>query len=246
MTPNLFQCQLVGKRKLSSDVFELTFDPGRTFEFRAGQFISIEIPTPAGQSPLRRAYSIASAPGVHPIELCIQRLENGPGSSYLCGLEPGSVFSGHSPFGFFTYHPKPGRDVLFISTGTGVAPFRSMIQSQEFQASPPRRTGCLLGVRSESDILYDADFSALRGVEWVPCLSRETSPRAGRFSGRVTDYVKNLGPDFPWTETDFYLCGNGAMILELRAFLKEKGIARDSIHMEIYFRPDAVSPSLRV
>jgi ferredoxin-NADP reductase len=237
MTPRVFECRVVGKRQLSPDVFELTFDPGAPLDFRAGQFVSIEIPVAAGQLPLRRAYSIASAPGVFPVELCIQRLENGPGSNYLYQLEPGDVFCAHAPFGFFTFHPKPGRDCLFIATGTGVAPFRSMVGSVDYRNSPPRRAVCLLGVRREADLLYDAEFARHPAVEWIPCLSRQEGTGAGRFSGRVTDYIRSLSPEFRWGETEFYLCGNGAMIQEVRALLKEKGVAREAIHLEIYFRP---------
>lgn len=237
MTIEEFQCRVLTRRELAPGVFELCFEADKPFVFEAGQYISVSVPCPNPKlPPMRRAYSIASAPGKTPVELCVQLVPGGPGSNYLNDLRIGDVFRGFAPYGFFTYHPKPGRDVLFVATGTGVAPFRSMVLSQAFQNSPPRRTRVLLGVRTPSDLLYEADF---RGLEWTPCLSKASAP--GAFSGRVTDYLRALGDDFPWLQTEFYLCGNGGMIKEARALLKERGVARDSIHLEIYFQPGRIT-----
>jgi NAD(P)H-flavin reductase len=55
------------------------------------------------------------------------------------------------------------------------------------------------------------------------------------FKGRVTDYMRGLPPDFPWAETDYYLCGNGDMITEIKALLQERGVQKEAIHQEKYY-----------
>ncbi len=230
-----FRCKVESTRELSASVFELTFTPDRPLDFQAGQYISVEVPQPEGK-PLRRPYSIASPPGSSPIALCIQRIEKGPGNSFLANLKPGDFFRGFAPYGFLVFKPKPGRDVVFIATGTGIAPFRSMLLSERFKATAVRKAVCLLGVRTENEILYQDSLGNLDGVQWVPCISRPQNKGGSNWAGRVTDYLQKT--EAAWLETDFYLCGNGAMIDEVKQALKARGVLKDSIHQEIYFKPE--------
>ncbi|HTL12150.1 MAG TPA: phenol 2-monooxygenase, partial [Bdellovibrionota bacterium] len=71
--------------------------------------------------------------------------------------------------------------------------------------------------------------------EHVTCLSRPTPGWEG-FTGRVTHYLESLGDRFDWAGTDFYLCGNGDMIKEVKALLMErKGVAKEAVHVEKYY-----------
>lgn len=235
--PREVLCEVKSFKMLTDSVFELGFEPLEPVEFDAGQFFSIVIPGagPNGRD-LRRAYSIASPPEKHPIELCVKLVEDGPGTNYLFKLRPGDRFKCFAPYGDFLFRPKAGRNACFIATGTGIAPFRSMVGAQVFQAQKPAHSWCLLGVREESELLYMEEFPAL-GVNWVPTVSR---PQAGGtwngFKGRVTDWLRAQGDAFPWLETEFYMCGNGAMIDEVKALLLAKGVQKTSIHQEIYYK----------
>lgn len=233
-----YQCEVRSFRMLTPTVFELKFDLDKPCSFQAGQFISVVIPGagPKGRD-LRRAYSIASSPEVAPLELCVKVMEGGPGSQYLYRLRPGDRFRAYAPYGDFVYEPMPGRHACFIATGTGIAPFRSMVLSRAYQASPPVSALCLLGVREVAELLYLEDFQGLSSLKWVPTVSRPVDGQWKGHRGRVTDYLRGLGSDFPWLETEFYLCGNGAMIDETKALLIAQGVAKDSIHQEIYYKP---------
>ncbi len=235
MAATEFQCEVTTFRQLTPTVFETCFKTDLPLQFKGGQFISIVIPGagPKGRD-LRRAYSIASEPDQRPIELCVKLVEGGPGTNYLYRLRPGDRFRGFAPYGDFIFEPKPGRDALFISTGTGIAPFRSMILSDAFRASAPRKATCLLGVREEEEILYDEELRAVKGLTWVPCVSRPTSGKWRGFQGRVTDWMRQAA--ISWTETEYYLCGAGAMIDEVKAMLAEKGVAKESINQEVYYK----------
>ncbi|MEN9723460.1 MAG: hypothetical protein RJB38_1446 [Pseudomonadota bacterium] len=242
MAAQEFHCDVTGFRQLTPTVFELKFKPTAPISFVAGQFISVVIPGagPNGRD-LRRAYSIASAPEVDPIELCVKLVEGGPGTNYLHRLRPGNTFRGFAPYGDFTFESKPGRHACFISTGTGIAPFRSMIQSEALRLTPPLSMTCLLGVSDESEVLYDEEMRSIPHLRWVPCVSRPKGTWSG-FRGRVTDYLRSLGTDFPWKETEFYLCGSGAMIDEVKQILSALGVEKDSIHQEVYFKAPKAAP----
>lgn len=234
-------CTVKSFRMLTPTVFELTFDTDQPVEFKGGQFISIIIPGagPNGRD-LRRAYSIASAPDVRPVELCVKLVEGGPGTNYLYKLRPGDTFKGVAPYGDFLYEPKEGRHACFISTGTGIAPFRSMIHSKEFAAQPAASTMCLLGVRGNAELLYVEDLKGKswgsKNLKWVTAVSGEADASYTGFRGRVTDYLRSLGDDYPWKETDYYLCGGGAMIDEVKRILTEKGVEKEAINVEVYYK----------
>lgn len=236
--PQEIACTVVGKKMIAKGVFELKFTTDPNLSFRAGQFISIVIPKASTSGrDLRRAYSIASAPHVDPLELCITRVEGGPGTTYLYSLNQGDQFKAFFPYGDFVYKAKEGNDVCFIATGTGIAPFRAMMHSEEFKKNPPGKIYCLFGARNCDDILYEEELINYPNSHWHCCLSREAN-LAGRYKGRVTQKLKDLDQEINWAKTDFYLCGNGAMIKEVVTFLiDEKGIEKTSLHKEAYFQP---------
>ncbi len=234
--PQEYICSVRFNRRVTPTVFELGFETSQPLEFKAGQFVSVIIPGAGPQGrDLRRAYSIASIPEKRPIELCVRLVEKGPGTQYLHKLKLGDQFKVFAPYGDFVYKHKPGRHVCFISTGTGLAPFRAMILSKEYRALPPVSATCLFGVRTQDEILYENELSNLSELKWVPALSQPVGNWSG-FKGRVTDYLKSVESTFPWLETDYYLCGNGAMITEVKAMLLSKGVLKESVHQEVYYK----------
>lgn len=234
MPANSVQCKVNELRYITPTVFELLFESEPGFDFKAGQFISIVVPGagPNGRN-LRRAYSIASAPGVNPVELCIKVVEGGPGTTYLKNLKKDELFQGFAPYGSFTYVTPPSRHVVFLATGTGIAPFRSMILSKHYQEARPLSTTCVYGCRFEDELLYGEEFLA-NEVKLIQTVSRPKGNWSG-ITGRCTDYLRSVGNDFPWLETDFYLCGNGDMITEVKSILAEKNVTKEAIFQEKYY-----------
>lgn len=247
-----YLCKVKRFTVITPTVFEIAFEPDLPLSFEAGQFVSIVVPGagPNGRD-LRRAYSIASCPDTFPIELCVKLVEDGPGTNYLYKLRPGDTFRCYAPYGDFTFEPRPGRHACFISTGTGLAPFRSMLRSKHFASQAPASAMCLFGVRHEEELLYVEEMEAAEWegskLRWVPCVSRPKERTGWKgFQGRVTDYLRTLGGDYPWLETDYYLCGGSAMIDEVKQILMAKGVQKDAIHQEIYYRepkPDLAAPA---
>jgi CDP-4-dehydro-6-deoxyglucose reductase len=249
--PPLLNWRVLSRNDLTHDVFELRLerpalpDASGKVAFKAGQYMSIVIPGagPGGRN-LRRAYSIASPPETDQVELCVKLVDGGPGTTYLNKLRPGDEFQAQAPFGDFYLEHDQNLPALFIGTGTGLAPLRSMILAKEWTSKAP--VGFLLGVREERDIIYPELFcedrpAPLRGHKHVEiALSRPTgqannaSQVAWRgFKGRVTDYLRQMDWDF--AQTHYYLCGNGAMIAEVKEVLGTKGVPKEQIHTEKYY-----------
>lgn len=239
MAAQEFHFEVTRFEMLTPTVFELDFVPiEKVLAFKAGQFVSVIVPKAGPQGrDLRRAYSIASPPQSSSITLCVKLVEGGPGTNYLYKLRTGDRLRGFAPYGDFIFETPRERSTVFVSTGTGIAPFRSMLLSQGSERVSLEKSYLLLGVRTEDEILYPAAMKDLLGRRWIPTVSQPT--RDGDFfRGRVTDVLKNWAekaPPFEWNETDFYLCGNGAMISEVTALLIEKGVPKEQILKEKYF-----------
>jgi ferredoxin-NADP reductase len=221
---------------LSSYVRSLTFDPGADFRFVAGQWVNLRMPTAPGQEEVVRAYSIASGPrsdGTY--ELAVTKVEGGPMSNWLHALEPGATVVQSHAQGFFTLD-EPSRPVLFVATGTGVSPFRAMLEAMK-DDRPDDPVTLLFGNRTEEDILYCAEFEALArewpGFTFVPTLSRPSPAWTGK-TGYVQTHLRELLAPHG-TNVDAYVCGLNKMVADVKQLLrKEIGLDRQRVHGERY------------
>jgi NAD(P)H-flavin reductase len=213
-------------RDLTHDVreIELTLqDPGR-IAFAPGQFVSFEIERPGWRFPLTRPYSIASPPNRETaIELVLNLVPGGPGSEYLFGLELGDETRFKGPAGTFVLHDSP-RDLLFVATGTGIAPIRSMLWSLA-DTSPTRAITLLWGLRSERDVYYQDELIRLRErlprFSFVTTLSQPSAEWRGAV-GRVTPLVESTIASV--ANLEVFLCGNGGMIRDARDIIRQMGL----------------------
>lgn len=207
--------------------------------FKAGQFITLNIEGP--NKILHRSYSIANAPGDNTIELACAYVEGGVATTLLFGLKPGDVVSASGPFGLFTLkEERPPRYVL-IATGTGVAPYRSMLKDiqERFQNSHPElEVALVLGVRNPTELLFGEEFAAFEIAQprfkFYACYSQTTpeNPRSFERSGRVQTVFNELALN---PQNDIvYLCGNPNMIDENFALLTEMGFDKKAVRREKY------------
>jgi ring-1,2-phenylacetyl-CoA epoxidase subunit PaaE len=235
-----FSCKIIEKTWVTPTVMQIRFEASKRFSFEPGQFLSVVVPVGAGQKPVRRIYSLSAAPHERYYELCVKHM-NGPGTNYLKSLNVGDSFDAAAPYGDLVYETKAGRNAVFISTGTGIAPFKSIVQSKRFKDHFPDRAFMVFGARTVDEIIYPGMFAKL-GMKEVNCVSDQPAPLPkGVFQGRVTDWLKSLPADWDWQITDFYLCGNGAMVADVVKFLKNiHHVPESSIHKEVYFITSAV------
>src|SRR5689334_6297358 len=123
-----FIARLVASQPLTAFTKNLEFEMQGVsrFGFVPGQWLSLKHLRADGEE-ITRAYSIASSPGINGrFALCLNRVQEGFMSNFLCDMKEGDEISCQGPFGDFILRP-PMRDTLFIATGTGIAPFRSML-----------------------------------------------------------------------------------------------------------------------
>lgn len=227
---------LVEKRILTHDVYELVFqfEEKEAAAFKAGQFVSIEVPARhADEKMVMRQYSISSIPDDTNFELCIKQIPGGRATDgYFPTLTKGDVVSFVGPAGRFTQQPAM-RPIVFIATGTGVAPFKSMLEEMWAKGDKTPVT-LLFGVRHEKDVLYQEYFEEKMNSEhflFIPCISRPEGNWEG-YTGRVTQYLEST---FDYTELcDFYICGNGSVIEEVKNLLLAKNVLKEHIFFEKY------------
>ncbi|MEZ4309773.1 MAG: FAD-dependent oxidoreductase [Polyangiaceae bacterium] len=241
IAPSAFDVRLASARMIAPSVRHLAFEraDGGAFEFAPGQWVNLVMPLPSGE--IKRSYSIASAPeGGGGFELAVTRVEGGPGSTYLHGIEPGATLRAIGPHGLFTREGGDAAPALFVATGTGVAPFRSMLGAA-LRAGGVAPMSLLLGVRFEEDILYREEFEAIAArhpnVRFAVTLSRPAEGWSGR-SGYVQSHVPELLAALA-KESEaaphVWICGLDRMVSTVKDLCrKELGLDRKRVHVERY------------
>ena len=232
-----FTARLVLSASLSEPTKHLEFevDGLSRFGFVPGQWLSLKQIKPDGEE-LTRAYSIASPPADKRFALCLNRVQGGFMSNFLCDMKEGEEISCQGPFGDFILRP-PLRDTIFIATGTGIAPFRSMLHWLLADASrhQSRSFFLLFGSRTEKDIYYHQEFLQLAAqhsnFNYLPTLSRGSPDWKG-----LRGYVQEHVPGIIQGRNDMiaYICGLDKMIKANRDLLKALGWDRKLIRYEKY------------
>src|SRR5690242_10396287 len=163
------------------------------FDFKPGQFVTLDLPIADKPNKRWRSYSIASHPdGTNVIELVIVLLEGGLGTHYLFNhVEIGTEVPLRGPQGIFTLPPVIDKDLFFICTGTGIAPFRSMAYYIHAHNVPHKNIYLIFGCRKCGDALYADEMAGLsnelENFYYLPTFSREVP-----LEGRRTGYVHNV------------------------------------------------------
>ena len=187
--------------------------------FRAGQNLNLGL---AGDTE-KRDYSIYS--GIHDdyLEILVKEVEDGLVSKKLNRLKPGDRLEVDGPFGFFSLKENDinTKKFLFIASGTGIAPFHSIIQSH-----PGVNFKLIHGIRHSLEAYEKAHYPSGR---YISCVSQD---KDGDFHGRVTDYIRQNPVD---KDTLCYLCGNVNMIYDVFDILKKQEVLSENLHAEVYF-----------
>ncbi len=214
--------------------FYLRLPETPVFRFRPGQFVTLDLPIHEDRNHRWRSYSIASAPdGGNSIELLIG-LRNGAGTKYLfeqVGAGTGLLLRG--PHGLFLPPPAHGEDLFLICTGTGIAPFRSMIAQLATQPDGPATIHLVAGCRERHELMYHDELVRLAArypnVRYYPTLSGESwSGNCGRVHAVYEALCERRQP------AHFMLCGWKAMVTEAHARILAMGYAPGRVHLEIY------------
>lgn len=224
---------------LSPNVRQLDFArvDGQAFDFVAGQWVSLVLPLAEGEA--RRAYSIASAPdGTAGFSVAVTKVEGGPGSTYLHAIEGDTTLRVIGPQGFFTRPRGTRHPSLFVGTGTGVTPLRSMIRDA-LATGDDSPMHLLFGVRREEDRLYVDEFGELAAkhpnFRFDFCLSRSDESWSGR-RGYVQTHVEEAWQALATHGAPHvYICGLERMVGAVRDLLRKQMLVdRKQVHSERY------------
>lgn len=257
MSSRIQQARLVARRRLATQTDEFVFatepapstpsatsapsgtppaSPLPELRFRPGQFISVNVGTDADNNPILRSYSIASPPERRgELALVLRLLPDGVGSRFFDGLRLGEPIRFTGPMGFFVNELAHTGDVVYVATGTGIAPLLPMI-AETLRRAETGRVLLFWGLRAEADLFYQDEISALstRHPRFSHHIYLSQPQGFYRLRGRVTGPVLEQLPSL--REPTFYLCGNGQMIEELKAGLQDRGVSRKrQIRTEAFF-----------
>lgn len=220
--------------------FFITVPELEVFDFKPGQFVTLDLPIHEQKNKRWRSYSIASAPnGTNTFELIIVLLPDGLGTTYLFkGADVGTEIMLRGPVGVFTMPPVLDKDLYLICTGTGIAPFRSMIHYIHQHNIPHKNIYLIFGCRTLPDALYKEEMEMLEVNEadffYKPTFSQIADIPDGFNKGYVHvvyDRIIKANNNAP---ANFYLCGWKEMIDEAREKIIQLGYDKKDIHFELY------------
>ncbi|MCU4177846.1 FAD-binding oxidoreductase [Carboxylicivirga sp. N1Y90] len=191
----------------------------KPFDFKPGQVVALSL----NENDEPRLYSIASGKNEVSLNILFDVMPTGQLTPTLANLKPNDEVYISAPFGKFLCEHTPA---VWIATGTGVAPFVSLIKS-----GTNKNITLLHGARTIDGFYFQNEFKEKLGDDYLRFCTTETGNDV--IEGRLTNYLKEL--DNPAPELKYYLCGSSQMIIDVREILLSKGVAYDKIIAEIYF-----------
>lgn len=220
--------------ELSSTVrtFRLRFPEGSWSPFKAGQFCMVQVPK--GNEIKKKAYSICSAPFESGyIDLCVKLVEGGLATNWFWTLKEGDPVTVTIPYGGFLIKEPIDYDFVFVATGTGLTPLRSMIKTL-LKEGCQRQIVLIFGVRHENEILYEEEFREIeknhKNFRFIPTISRPKNWQGE--VGYVQDKLKKYVTDPKGKE--IYVCGLIPMIEAVQKAAEEIGFDKKQVHFEKY------------
>ena len=224
--------------------FWVRFD-GEATPFACGQYMTFGVFVDG--RIVQRPYSVASAPrdaATSGYEFYIRLVNGGMFTPLLWDMSIGQRVRMIGPKGKFVLEPDDDRVHLFISSGTGNAPFVSMMR-ETLAAGVPRRAVFINGVSHVADLGYRAllegwEASGGYPVRYIPTISRPADPANAGWSGRTGRAETVVAPVFAELGLDpagtvAYLCGNPDMIVAAETTLFDLGLPEEAVKKELYW-----------
>ncbi len=232
MTTAIYKGTIVSKRHLTPTAVELECRVEPTLDYQAGQYVMMGFPDlgPDPQDPPKLyPLALASAPSHPTLTFCIRTREGNSITALLDEVEVGSETHIEGPGGSFLYNNPERHPVVFVATGTGVAPLRSMIRSTPYHDAPPVHSTLVLGLFTEDDILYPEEWGTAVS-QFVPVLSDPVEPWDGE-TGWVTQYLERAPETFFQPEAQYYICGQYEMLGVTKEILMKRGVPENKIYL---------------
>ena len=211
--------EVVKKEWINDEVVELSFRFPEPIDLIPGQHVSIQV----GKDTWRY-YSVPIVKDKL-LTLVISIRPNGVASKFMQALKLKDTVHITAPFGKYRLE-RTDRDIVFLATGTGIAPFIPMVQSLA-QSKHSGKVDFVFGVRTNADNYLDRYIKEylplIDNLNVTTCVSREQPSTPNGVSGRVTEFIKNYIKEPGSTEKDYYVCGIDYMVQDSLALLRKNG-----------------------
>ncbi|MEM0976639.1 MAG: ferredoxin--NADP reductase [Pseudomonadota bacterium] len=249
-TPVLPDAQTVTSvRHFTDRLFSFRVTRPQSLRFRSGEFVMIGLLGDNGK-PLLRAYSIASPSWDEELEFYSIKVQDGPLTSRLQHIQPGDqVIVRPKPVGTLVLDALlPGKRMYFIATGTGIAPFASLIRDPDLYERYEEVILCHT-CREVAELTYGRELveglneDPLIGefadkLKYYPTTTRDESPKMGRITKLITDGTLAADLDLPALnpETDrVMICGSMGLNMDVKAICEDAGLTEGSNSMPAEF-----------
>ena len=229
--PQTWPCRIQSLSLLADDVMrvQLRLPPANLFEFLPGQFIEV-----IGPQGVRRSYSLAQADNSQKIlELHVRAVDGGTMSQFwFAQAKVNDLLRLHGPLGTFFLRDVSNLHLIFLATGTGIAPIKAILESLPLLAADrqPKTVTVLWGGRTQADHYMDLGQLVARH-RFIPVLSRANADWTGH-RGYVQDAL--LALNFDLSQAAVYACGSPAMINSSKAKLMEEGLPPQRFYSDAF------------
>jgi CDP-4-dehydro-6-deoxyglucose reductase len=226
-------CRISEIKLLASDVVQvlLRLPPMSDFHFVPGQYVDV-----IGPNGIRRSYSLANA-GLeeNTLELHIRAVQGGAMSEYwFKRAKANDLLRLNGPLGTFFLRETANIDLIFLATGTGIAPVKAILESLRKPRTDqlPKSINVFWGGRQVEDLYFNV--SAISGLQnYIPVLSRPTDSWAGA-KGYVQDALMNSVPSL--SNAAVYACGSDAMIHSAKNSLINAGLPSGRFYSDAFVK----------
>ncbi|PZO75125.1 MAG: ferredoxin--NADP(+) reductase [Mesorhizobium amorphae] len=238
---------VVSVKHYTDRLFSFRMTRPQSFRFRSGEFVMIGLPAEdPGAKPIFRAYSVASPAWDEELEFYSIKVPDGPLTSRLQQIKPGDTvyMRPRSTGTLVTDALLPGRRLFLFSTGTGFAPFASIVRDpdtyEKFEEIVVTHT-----VRDRAELAYgealaqevadDPLIGELTGdrLRFYTTTTREDSPRTGRITTLIENGKLFLDLAIPTLDPEHdraMICGSAAMLKDIKALLESLGFDEGSLN----------------
>jgi NAD(P)H-flavin reductase len=235
MAKETYQARVASHHLSTPKTFETIFqlvEPAE-FRFKAGQFVTV----PVAEKVLR-SYSIASTPSdLQQFLLIVDISPAGPGSKFFEQLREGDPVAFQGPYGAFCVREDTDPEIVFVATGTGIAPIRGMILDLYERGEHERPITLFYGCRHREDLIFHEEIEELARshpkLTYYPTLSQPQNGTWEGMVGRVTRHIPHYLSRMAGKSA--FLCGSKSMLKDVSEILVGLGMDKKRIKKEQFF-----------
>jgi CDP-4-dehydro-6-deoxyglucose reductase len=209
----------------------LRFPPTAKFNYTSGQYVNLI------KGNIKRSYSIANKPSEKnlTVDFLIKNYENGLMSNYWFeGAKENDLIRLEGPLGSFFYRESETKNIIFLATGTGIAPVKAILEEMDssHEKYAQKNIYVIVGTRYEEEFLWSPDVESMGlNITFIPVLSRPNEQWKGE-KGYVQDILMKREIDLK--NAQVYACGSNSMIEDARELLIKNSLNKNAFYSDAF------------